>query len=154
VKKLMPEIAYQGNISNNKQWCDTWEEYFSQNLRYVIDLERTIHGADPEMDDLSLALIEKIVPRLPRSRETGGNEIKPVLLNGDMWHGNVNADSMTGDPILYDPGSFYGHHEYDLAPRRAAKYQFGETHRSAYLKLVAASDPQEDCNDRNALYTL
>ena len=150
----MPEIAYQGNIPNNNQWCDTWEGYFRRSLSYLIDLERTIHSANPEMDNLSSALMQKVVPRLLRPMETGGNKIEPVLLHSDMWHGNVSVDSMTGNPILYDPGSFYGHHEYEMAPWRAARYQFGEAHRNAYLKLVAASDPQEECDDRNALYAL
>jgi protein-ribulosamine 3-kinase len=55
---------------------------------------------------------------------------------------------------LYDSGSFYGHNEYEAAPWRAARYQFGEAYRSAYCKLVNASEPKEDCDDRNALYAL
>jgi protein-ribulosamine 3-kinase len=91
-KELAERTAFQGNIPNNNQWCDTWEEYFSRKLSNLIDLERAIHGADPKIDVLSSALMRKVVPRLLRPKETGSNKIKPVLLHGDMWHGNVSVD--------------------------------------------------------------
>jgi protein-ribulosamine 3-kinase len=150
----MGEIAFQGNIPNHNQWCDTWEEYFSRNLHSIMAIERSIHGADPEMDALSSKIMTKVVPRLLRPLETGGNKIKPVLLHGDMWHGNVSVDNETDEPILYDAGSFFGHNEYDLSPWRATRYRFNRTHVRAYHKLVPVSEPAEDHDDRNALYAL
>jgi fructosamine-3-kinase len=120
----------------------------------LIKLERSIHGEDPEMDALSSDVMTKIVPRLLRPMEMDGNKIKPVLLHGDMWHGNVSVDKETGIPILYDPGCFFGHHEYEAAPWRAARYAFDKTHLDAYLEVVPASEPQEDYDNRNALYAM
>ncbi|NWT76608.1 KT3K kinase, partial [Prunella himalayana] len=42
-----------------------------------------------------------------------GVEIVPSLLHGDLWGGNVAEDD--SGPIIFDPASFYGHSEYDLA---------------------------------------
>lgn len=42
-----------------------------------------------------------------------GMDIKPSLLHGDLWSGNV-AETEDG-PVAFDPASFYGHHEFDLA---------------------------------------
>ncbi|NWW80266.1 KT3K kinase, partial [Climacteris rufus] len=42
-----------------------------------------------------------------------GVEIVPALLHGDLWGGNVAEDD--AGPIVFDPASFYGHSEYDLA---------------------------------------
>ncbi|XP_068036448.1 ketosamine-3-kinase-like [Anomalospiza imberbis] len=42
-----------------------------------------------------------------------GVEIVPSLLHGDLWGGNV-AENDSG-LIIFDPASFYGHSEYDLA---------------------------------------
>ena len=39
--------------------------------------------------------------------------IKPSLLHGDLWSGNVSQVDQT--PVVYDPASFYGHSEFDLA---------------------------------------
>lgn len=150
----MRRTAFQENIPNHNQWCDTWEEYFSRNLHYTIDLERTIHGSDPEMDALSSDVMTKVVPRLLRPLETSGNKIKPVLLHGDMWHGNVSVDNESDEPILYDAGSFFGHNEYEASPWRATRYRLNRTHLLAYRKLVPVSEPAEDHDDRNALYAL
>jgi len=40
-------------------------------------------------------------------------EIVPALLHGDLWGGNVAEDD--SGPIIFDPASFYGHSEYELA---------------------------------------
>ncbi|KAM7069597.1 fructosamine-3-kinase isoform 7-T7 [Molossus nigricans] len=42
-----------------------------------------------------------------------GLEIVPALLHGDLWSGNVAEDDV--GPIIYDPASFYGHSEFELA---------------------------------------
>lgn len=42
-----------------------------------------------------------------------GLEIVPALLHGDLWSGNVAEDD--SGPIIYDPASFYGHSEFELA---------------------------------------
>ncbi|KAI4701062.1 hypothetical protein J4E89_010758 [Alternaria sp. Ai002NY15] len=146
--------TFQGNVVNHNGWCDTWEEYFSRNLRYLIKLERSIQGADPEMDALCAEIMTNVVPRLLRPMESGGNKIKPVLLHGDMWHGNVSVDKKTGSPMLYDAGCLFGHHEFEAAPWRATRYAFNKTHLDAYLEIVPASKPQEDYDDRNELYAV
>jgi protein-ribulosamine 3-kinase len=106
------------------------------------------------MDALSADMMTNVVPRLLRPMETGGNSIKPVLLHGDMWHGNVSIDNQTNKPMLYDPGCLYGHREYEAAPWRAARYAFNKKQLDAYLEVVPASEPQEDYDDRNALYAV
>lgn len=42
-----------------------------------------------------------------------GIEIVPALLHGDLWSGNVAEDEQ--GPLIYDPASFYGHSEFELA---------------------------------------
>jgi len=39
---------------------------------------------------------------------------KPSLLHGDLWSGNASFDS-SGSPFLFDPGSYYGDREADIA---------------------------------------
>ncbi|KAH6851447.1 hypothetical protein BKA58DRAFT_394982 [Alternaria rosae] len=102
-----------------------------------MQLERSIHGEDPEMDALSADIMRKVVSRLLRPMESGGNKIEPVLLHGDMWHANVSVDRKMRNSILYDPGCLFGHHEYEVAPWRAARYAFNKMHLDAYLEIVA-----------------
>ncbi|KAL2764469.1 fructosamine-3-kinase [Daubentonia madagascariensis] len=42
-----------------------------------------------------------------------GLDIVPALLHGDLWSGNVAEDD--AGPVVYDPASFYGHSEFELA---------------------------------------
>uniref|UniRef100_A0A8C4WTZ0 protein-ribulosamine 3-kinase n=1 Tax=Eptatretus burgeri TaxID=7764 RepID=A0A8C4WTZ0_EPTBU len=42
-----------------------------------------------------------------------GLTITPSLLHGDLWGGNV-AETSEG-PVVFDPASFYGHSEFELA---------------------------------------
>jgi protein-ribulosamine 3-kinase len=51
----------------------------------------------------------------------------PSLLHGDLWGGNASCDS-SGVPFLYDPASYYGDREADLA----FTYMFGGFSSSFY----------------------
>lgn len=123
-------------------------------MRNMLETEKSIQGSDPEMDELAEKLVSKVIPRLLRPMETGGNQVKPVLLHADLWHGNVGVDMKTDEPVLYDCGSFYGHNEYDHGMWRRTRYRLNRTHIRAYHKLVEFSPPAEDHDDRNALYAL
>jgi len=121
--------TFQGNVPFDNTWCDTWEELFTRSrfymealvklhtnaakivMRNMLSTEREIQGPDEEMDELAEKLLRKVIPRLIRPMETGGNKIKPVLLHADVWHGNVGIDMQTDAPVLYDCASFYGHNE-------------------------------------------
>ena len=41
-------------------------------------------------------------------------DIKPSLLRGDLWSGNMGFDQKE-EPIIYDPAVYYGHAEVDIA---------------------------------------
>lgn len=90
---------------------DTWEEYFTLLMKQTMEAELGKHGPDPELEQLSPKILSKVIPRRICPMETEGRSIKPVLLHGDLWHGNVSIDNETKVPILYDPACFYGHAE-------------------------------------------
>lgn len=53
-----------------------------------------------------------IAPRLEllfQEYLTGENEIRPSLLHGDLWSGNIG--SADGKPSIFDPAVYWGHHE-------------------------------------------
>ena len=56
-------------------------------------------------------MCDKVIPRLLRPMETGTRRLKPTLVHGCLWHGNVGVDVKTDEPMLYDCCAFYGHHE-------------------------------------------
>ncbi|XP_060242193.1 fructosamine-3-kinase isoform X2 [Meriones unguiculatus] len=96
-----------GFIPQVNEWQDDWPAFFTQHrLQAQLDLIEKDY-ADRETRELWSRLQVKI-PDL-----FSGIEIVPALLHGDLWSGNVAEDDQ--GPIIYDPASFYGHSEFELA---------------------------------------
>ncbi|KAF2253567.1 hypothetical protein BU26DRAFT_548009 [Trematosphaeria pertusa] len=148
--------THNGSLAQDNRWTDTWEAFFVQGLRRMLELEEEAQGEQPkEMKDLIGPLFQKVIPRLLRPMETGGRHIKPCLIHGDMWQGNTSTDVVTNEPIVFDACCFWGHNEYDLRTMRArTRYKFGRAWQSAYLRHYPAASPAEDFDSRNALYIL
>lgn len=104
-------VTYNGDLPQENGYTDTWEEFFTIGFRHMVNMNIERGGPWPELEDLNTAMIDKVIPRLLRPMETGGRSIKPSLVHGDLWCGNVAVDSATGRPLIYDPASFYAHNE-------------------------------------------
>eukprot|EP00069_Balaena_mysticetus_P017912 bmy_02213T0 len=88
-------------------WQRDWVTFYArQRIQPQMDLLEQGSG-DREARELWAALQLKI-PDLFHDLD-----IVPALLHGDLWGGNVAEDS--SGPIIFDPASFYGHSEYELA---------------------------------------
>lgn len=66
------------------------------------------------LSERAVRAVEKVCERLP---ELAGPPEPPARLHGDLWTGNVLADS-EGRPWLIDPSAYGGHREMDLAMLR------------------------------------
>ncbi|KAI0023099.1 Fructosamine kinase-domain-containing protein [Xylariomycetidae sp. FL0641] len=147
--------TFGGDHGTDTRWLGSWAAFFARTLRDTLDRERAVHGPHAALDRrLRPRLLDVVVPRLLRPLETGGRRVRPVLLHGDLWHGNVGVAEATGEPVLYDPCALYGHNEYEFAPFRASRYLTRREHVDAYFELVGVSEPAEDLEDRLALYAV
>lgn len=72
-------------------------------------------GPNEELEGLFQKMMGKIVPGLLRPLETGGREIKPSFVLGDLYSGNVSVDVETSRPILYDATCLYAHNECECS---------------------------------------
>jgi fructosamine-3-kinase len=77
----------------------------------MLKLEEEARGPSEELQQLSGPFFDKVIPRLLRPLETGGRTIKPVLLHGDLWLGNVSTQAESENPLLFDASAFWGHNE-------------------------------------------
>lgn len=90
--------AWMGN------WLDFWRE---RRLGYQLQLAAQ-NGYGGELQSLG----EKLLIEMPVLFT--GREIKPSMLHGDLWGGNV-AGLNDGTPVIFDPAFYYGDREADLA---------------------------------------
>ncbi|NWH95808.1 KT3K kinase, partial [Aegithalos caudatus] len=96
-----------GYFPQVNDWQSDWVTFFArQKIQPQMDMVEKKSG-DREARELWAQLQLKI-PSLFCDME-----IIPALLHGDLWKGNVAEDD--SGPIIFDPASFYGHSEYELA---------------------------------------
>ncbi|CAH2292054.1 ketosamine-3-kinase-like isoform X1 [Pelobates cultripes] len=96
-----------GYLPMVNDWQDDWVTFYArQRIQTQLDLLEKSSG-DREARELWSQLQLKI-PAL-----FDGVDVVPALLHGDLWGGNV-AEVDSG-PVIFDPASFYGHSEFELA---------------------------------------
>lgn len=67
--------------------------------------ERVGGKRDKECEVLIRRLFENVVPRLLGVMERGGRSVRPLLLHGDLWEGDV---------LVFDGCCFWGHNECEF----------------------------------------
>jgi len=86
---------------------------------------------------------DKIAPRLGLLFE--GTDVRPSLLHGDLWSGNIaTADGL---PTIYDPATYWGHHEAEWGMSWCAS--FSASFWDGYRSLIPED---EGFLDRKPLY--
>ncbi|KAJ2502811.1 hypothetical protein GGH96_000828 [Coemansia sp. RSA 1972] len=98
---------YIGSTLQPNGWHDTWAQLLSERLQYQFDRAQfTGH-----LKNMACELVQ----RVPQLFE--GLDIRPSLVHGDLWAGNCAADS-SGEPVVFDPAAYWGHHEAELSIMR------------------------------------
>ncbi|MBC2606768.1 fructosamine kinase family protein [Pelagicoccus albus] len=84
---------------------ENWDEFFKEHrLKRMLTLCQKLGYRIPGADQLLQTLPDFFESYAPQ----------PSLLHGDLWSGNVAFDS-DGAPFVFDPASYYGDRETDLA---------------------------------------
>lgn len=126
-----------GDTPQPNGWMDNWVDFFRERrIRHQILL-----SGDSEL----ISMGNKVCERMEDFFE--GIEVKPSILHGDLWSGNINAIP-SGDPVIYDPACYYGHHEAEWGMSWCAG--FTPAFWEAYHELI----PREPgFKERHDLYT-
>lgn len=168
--------TYSGNLPQVNDWEDSWEVFFTKNLKLALKFEIEAKGPDAELDTLLPVLFDKVIPRLLQPLESDGRSVKPSLVHGDLWYGNSGIDTTTGESLIFDACCFYAHNECKSCSLRIitrgtyieilhcdadefdqwmpACNRFGPEYREAYHSSVEISHPKEDYKGRLDLYKL
>ncbi|KAH7320423.1 fructosamine kinase [Rhizoctonia solani] len=141
-----PTFCGETKIDNG--WYDTWADAYNAMIGGLLDkLERK--GSYKELCGKGREVQQRVIPHYLGDRLKG---VEPVLCHGDLWSGNVGSDA-NGNPAIFDPSSYYGHNESDLAIGRMFG-GFSSAFYDEYHSLRPKSEPVEEYDQRLKLYQL
>lgn len=87
-------------------WMDDWIAFFRE--------RRLKHQVLLTSDSNLIQKGTELCKRLDELFDDVKGTIKPSLLHGDLWSGNVSSSDDQGRPVIFDPASYYGHHEAEF----------------------------------------
>ena len=132
-----------GTTPQPNGWKDNWIDFWrEQRLGFQLRLAaQNGYGGKLQM------LGEKLLDALPTFFD--GYLPQPALLHGDLWSGN-HAFLADGTPVVFDPASYYGDRECDLAMTEL----FGGYPADFYAAYRAAYPLDDGYAVRKELYNL
>jgi protein-ribulosamine 3-kinase len=70
------------------EW-DSWAKFYAKLLRGVAKLDIETNGPQPELEAAAANMVDNVILRLLNVLQSDGRKIKPSLVHGDLWEGNV-----------------------------------------------------------------
>jgi fructosamine-3-kinase len=136
-------------------WEDSWAVFYRKMFLGVCERDMTRNGPWPEYERATHQVVWKVIPRLLGNLREEGRRIKPCIIHGDLWEGNMGIRK-TGESILFDAGSYYGHNEMELGAWRCEYTSVfrAKEYTEQCLRHYAAAEPAHEFDDRNRLYSL
>ena len=132
-----------GATPQHNAWTTDWPEFFARHrLGDQLDLAGR-SGQGGRWLDRGHRLCEQLDTFFAEYRP------QPSLLHGDLWGGNWAADA-SGAPVLFDPATYYGDREADLA----MTHLFGGFGRAFYAAYQGAWPLDAGAGARRDLYNL
>lgn len=167
-----PVATYCGSTAQENNFTASWADFYAERrIRAIGRAIKANHGGDSALESLIEKTAGKVVPRLLGGGHLGGKEgIKPVLVHGDLWSGNVGRGRISGrgsgdsgggggggggavEQIIFDPSSCYAHSEYELGIMRMFG-GFSSKFFNEYHGIVPKTEPVGEYEDRIELYEL
>ncbi|KAL3147712.1 hypothetical protein ABBQ32_002455 [Trebouxia sp. C0010 RCD-2024] len=126
-----------GGTSQPNGWMDNWVDFYRERrLNHQLKLSK-----EPNLQKLGKKLCDNL------ERFFQGIEVKPSVLHGDLWSGNISG--VDGQPSIFDPAVYYGHSEADFGMSWCAGFR--PAFYEAYHKVLPQ---QPGFADRKQLYLL
>ncbi len=96
-----------GSTRQPNHWCPDWITFWrEQRLGFQL-AEAAGNGLGNHLQQLG----EKLLQACPALLD---HQPQPSLLHGDLWGGNLGYDEQ-GQPVIYDPATYYGDREAEIA---------------------------------------
>ncbi len=138
---------YIGATPQVNPWKASWPEFFVEaRIGFMLKLLERKGYATAELRAGADKLLARIDDLL------GGREIRPSLIHGDLWSGNIMSDE-SGAPVLIDPAVHYADREADIAMTELFG-RFAPEFYGAYKESFPLDDGYEERRDIYNLYHL
>jgi len=125
-------------------WVDFWNKF---RLGHQLQMLKKNFSSDQEIQHKGAQLVSRLKEIC--FSDLIIEDIKPSLLHGDLWSGNFNSD-LDGNPVIFDPASYYGHNEADLGIAR----MFGGFDKSFWDTYHSRIPKTQNYQKRAYLYEL
>jgi len=132
-----------GATPQENTWADDWLDFYARSrLTYQIEM-----AADRGIARATVDATNRIIDQL--TDFFVGYQPQASLLHGDLWSGNYGVMS-SGEPVIFDPATYYGDREADLAMSEL----FGGFGREFYAAYDATWPIDAGYSVRKSLYNL
>ncbi|KXN88759.1 Protein-ribulosamine 3-kinase, chloroplastic [Leucoagaricus sp. SymC.cos] len=142
--------TFCGATRQKNGWCETWEQCYDSMIGNLLE------GLSTRGYDDLVKTGEKVREYHRTLKSIGQLNIQPVLLHGDLWSGNVGVDSSSGQPVIFDPSSYYGHNEAEAVSLAIARIfgGFPQSFYDTYHQHCPKTEPVAQYGYRAQLYEL
>ncbi|KAL8897326.1 MAG: hypothetical protein Q9192_002630, partial [Flavoplaca navasiana] len=146
----------QGNLAQQTSWNPSWVDYYVQLVRGAMPINTEINGKWKNLEQCVDRLISDVVPQVLLPLESEGRTVKPCLIHGDLWDGNIGTDFETGEIYVFDASVHYAHYEMEIAMWRGKfnKVVSSKVYLHNYLSRMGISEPKGQFDDRNRMYSV
>ncbi|KAL8676259.1 MAG: hypothetical protein Q9186_007212 [Xanthomendoza sp. 1 TL-2023] len=142
-----------GKIPQQVSWDSSWTSFYTKLLEGALQEDLEHNGPWPAYENVASRILQKVVPRLLGALESDGRSVKPVLIHGDLWEGNIATEKVTGNILFIDAAAYYAHHEMEIGMWRCQRHAIhDQKFTDAYLDRMPKDEPEEEWDDRNRLY--
>lgn len=96
-----------GSTHQPNNWTGSWIDFWREHRLGFQLQEAARNGYGDRLQSQGAKLLERFPALIDHDPQAS-------LLHGDLWGGNLNFDS-TGQPVIYDPATYYGDREAEIA---------------------------------------
>ncbi|MGK7930637.1 MAG: fructosamine kinase family protein [Microcystaceae cyanobacterium] len=129
-----------GSTPQLNPWADNWADFFAESrIGYQLNLAKRRGGNFIDIGNFVEVVRDSLKERKPH----------PSLVHGDLWSGNASL-TQKGEPIIFDPATYYGDHEVDLAMTEL----FGGFSSQFYQGYESVFPLDQGYSKRKVLYNL
>ena len=136
-------MTWCGEQAQDNRWNNDWTDfYLNQRLRPLLQ----------QLQEQGIALPGAAAALDGAAERLHQHQPQASLLHGDLWSGNIgfNPDRQLSYPVLFDPASYYGDAEVDLAMTEL----FGRFPQRFYDGYQSVRDISNGYEQRRPVYQL